>query len=164
MQRGPGVAPSFHMGLRPGSEQPLFSHRPFWLALVWRPEVSLGLQRLSAPAKGGPGKRTPHTLLQVWRCCSKSALASQANLGSPPVPSLLSPGTALPQKQQTCAGGHDLELLHQRVQQLASLQFALAGFSPAAHGRCRVEEPHVGGEWLAQAAVQGFNLLLLLAL
>lgn len=71
---------------------------------------------------------------------------------------------ALPQKQQTCAGGHDLELLHQGVQQLASLQLALARFPPAAHRGCSVEEPHIGREWLAQASIQGFDLLLLLAL
>ena len=40
----------------------------------------------------------------------------------------------------TCAGGHDLELLHQGAQQPPRLQLALAGLSPAADGWGRVEE------------------------
>ena len=64
-----------------------------------------------------------------------------------PRPSACLPSAQLPRLRvagralgPTCAGGHDLELLHQGAQQLPRLQLALAGLSPAANGWGRVEE------------------------
>lgn len=82
-----------------------------------------------------PKKRESESTLPGLGVC-----LSSAPLPAQPLPKGGQEGTG-----PTCAGGHDLELLHQWVQQLPRLQLALACLSPAASWGCCMEEAQVGG-------------------
>lgn len=107
----------------------------------------------------------------VWRLrpsdlCQQPPSRVELNCALPELslPSPARPVPLLAPWAQTCAGGHGLELLHQRIQKLPGLQPAPASPPAAAGRRCRVEEAQVRGQRFAQAAVERLNLLLLLAL